>query len=70
MYKIKVDASHVFEVSKADCEALDAVETKSNHYHTLADNQSVKANFLLIFVIKNIEHLNENNLRIYSAPSA
>ena len=43
MYKIKVDASHVFEVSKADCEALDAVETTSNHYHTLADNQSIEA---------------------------
>lgn len=46
MYKVKVNASGSFELSKSDIEALDAIETSSSNYHILQDNQSVKASIL------------------------
>ncbi|WP_299128388.1 acetyl-CoA carboxylase biotin carboxyl carrier protein subunit [uncultured Winogradskyella sp.] len=46
MYKIKVDTSHVFEVSETDIKTLDAVETTPNSYHVLHNNSSIKASIL------------------------
>jgi biotin carboxyl carrier protein len=46
MYKIKVNASHSFDVSKETMETLDAIETSTNNYHILQDNISIKASVL------------------------
>ena len=46
MYKIKVNASNTFEISKETLETLDVVETSINHYHILQDNTSIKAQIL------------------------
>ena len=46
MYKIKVNASNTFEISKESLETLDAVETSVNHYHILQDNTSIKTEIL------------------------
>jgi len=46
MYKIKVNKSHTFEVSKESVETLDAVETSRNKYHILQDSTSIKAEIL------------------------
>lgn len=43
MYKIKVNASHQFEISKQDIDALDAIESIENHFHILENNNSIKA---------------------------
>lgn len=46
MYKIKVNASHTFEVLKESLETLDVVETATNQYHILQDNTTIKAEVL------------------------
>tara|TARA_R110002072_G_scaffold285688_1_gene450499 strand:+ start:572 stop:1048 length:477 start_codon:yes stop_codon:yes gene_type:complete len=46
MYKIKVDASHQFEINKADVEAIDCIETSNNTFHILQENTSVNASIL------------------------
>ncbi len=46
MYKIKVNASHQFEITKADAEALDCIETSDNTFHILQNNTSVNASIL------------------------
>jgi biotin carboxyl carrier protein len=46
MYKIKVNSSHSFDVSKETTETLDAVETSPNNYHVLQDNISIKASVI------------------------
>ncbi len=46
MYKIKVNSSHNFEISKESIEALDVVETTPNNYHVLQDHTSIKASIL------------------------
>ncbi len=46
MYKIKVNASHQFDISKADTEALDCIETTDNTFHILQENSSVSATIL------------------------
>jgi biotin carboxyl carrier protein len=46
MFKIKVNNSHSFDVSKETLETLDAIETTLNNYHILHDNTSVKASVL------------------------
>ncbi|NNE31102.1 MAG: acetyl-CoA carboxylase biotin carboxyl carrier protein subunit [Winogradskyella sp.] len=46
MYKIKVDASHQFEVTKEDIEALDAIESSKNNFHILQDNETIKASVI------------------------
>ncbi len=46
MYKIKVNASHQFEITKADVEALDCIETSDNTFHILQENTSVNASVL------------------------
>ena len=46
MYKIKVNTSHVFEVSKETMDTLDVVKTASNQYHALQDNTPIKAEIL------------------------
>lgn len=46
MYKIKVNNSHSFDISKADFDNLDAIETESNHYHVLQNNSSTKVSVL------------------------
>lgn len=46
MYKIKVNASHTFDVSKENMETLDAIETASNNYHILQDNNTIKASII------------------------
>jgi biotin carboxyl carrier protein len=43
MYKIKVNATHSFDLSKETVEAIDAIKTASNNYHILQDNTSIKA---------------------------
>ncbi len=46
MYKIKVNATRSFDISKEDMESLDAVETSTNNYHILQDSISIKASVL------------------------
>lgn len=46
MYKIKVNNSHTFEVSKESLETLDAAETQHNKYHILQNSTSIKAEIL------------------------
>ncbi len=46
MYKIKVNSSNTFEVSKESMEALDVAETIPNNYHVLQNNTSIKASIL------------------------
>lgn len=46
MYKIIVNATDTFELSKDALETLDCVETSADSYHILQDNTSIKANVL------------------------
>ncbi|MBU2929967.1 acetyl-CoA carboxylase biotin carboxyl carrier protein subunit [Winogradskyella psychrotolerans] len=46
MYKIKVNTSYVFNVSKEDSELLDTVETAHNQYHILQDHKPITAEIL------------------------
>ncbi|WP_299336226.1 acetyl-CoA carboxylase biotin carboxyl carrier protein subunit [uncultured Psychroserpens sp.] len=46
MYKIKVNNSHSFDISKDDLNELDAVETTSDNFHILVKNNSIKASIL------------------------
>ncbi|WP_299124468.1 biotin/lipoyl-containing protein [uncultured Winogradskyella sp.] len=46
MYKIKVNASHQFDLTKTDAEALDCIEITDNTYHILQENSSTKATIL------------------------
>ncbi|MTE26022.1 acetyl-CoA carboxylase biotin carboxyl carrier protein subunit [Winogradskyella ouciana] len=46
MYKIKVNSSHSFDISKDTMETLDAIETTSNHYHVIQDNTTIKASIV------------------------
>ncbi len=43
MYKIKVNASHQFKISKQDVDDLDAIESIENQFHILENNNSIKA---------------------------
>ncbi|MBC2846724.1 acetyl-CoA carboxylase biotin carboxyl carrier protein subunit [Winogradskyella flava] len=70
MYKIKVNSSHSFDVSKETMEALDAIETTSNNFHILKDNISEKATILdadfnkkqyIIKVNNNVYHVDIND---------
>ena len=46
MYKIKVNSTDSFELSKDTLETLDSVETSADTYHILQDNTSIKAKVL------------------------
>jgi len=46
MYKIKVNNSHSFDISKEDLEQLDTVETNANQFHVLENNGSIDASIL------------------------
>ncbi|WP_299095239.1 biotin/lipoyl-containing protein [uncultured Winogradskyella sp.] len=46
MYKAKVNASFEFEVTQEAVNQLDAVETSTNEYHIIQNNESVKATIL------------------------
>ncbi|NRA94230.1 MAG: biotin attachment protein [Psychroserpens sp.] len=46
MYKIKVNNTHQFDISKDDLDQLDAVETSPDHFHILSNQESVKASVL------------------------
>jgi biotin carboxyl carrier protein len=46
MYKIKVNNSHSFDVTKETMETLDAIESAPNNYHILQDNTTIKASIL------------------------
>ena len=61
MYKIKVNATHTFEVTKESMETLDVVETSANHYHILQDNTSVKAEILQTDFNKKTYSIKVNN---------
>ena len=61
MYKIKVNASHTFDVSKESMETLDAIETSHNHYHILQDNTSIKAEILSADYNKKVYSIKVNN---------
>ncbi|WP_405572080.1 acetyl-CoA carboxylase biotin carboxyl carrier protein subunit [Winogradskyella sp. Asnod2-B02-A] len=61
MYKIKVNATHTFEVTKDSMETLDVAETSTNHYHILQDNTSVKAEILQTDFNKKTYSIKVNN---------
>lgn len=61
MYKIKVNATHTFEVTKDSMETLDVAETSTNHYHILQDNTSVKAEILQTDFNKKMYSIKVNN---------
>ena len=46
MYKIKVNSSHSFNISKEIMETLDAVETIPNNYHILQDDTTINASVI------------------------
>lgn len=46
MYKIKVNNSHSFDISKEELNTLDAIETDTNQYHVLQNNSSTKVSVL------------------------
>ena len=46
MYKIKVNSSHSFDISKEAMETLDAIETSPNNYHIIQDNSTIKASII------------------------
>ncbi|MCB0382878.1 MAG: acetyl-CoA carboxylase biotin carboxyl carrier protein subunit [Psychroserpens sp.] len=46
MYKINVNNTHSFDISKDDLNQLDAIETTTNQFHVLQNNTSVKASVL------------------------
>lgn len=46
MYKVKVNASHSFDISQETMETLDAIKTSANEYHIIQDNISLKASIL------------------------
>ncbi|NRD24235.1 biotin/lipoyl-binding protein [Winogradskyella litoriviva] len=46
MYKLKVNDTNTFELSKESLKTLDVIETSVNHYHILQDNTSIKAEIL------------------------
>jgi biotin carboxyl carrier protein len=43
MYKIKVNSSHSFDITKEAMETLDAIESAPNNYHILQDHNTIKA---------------------------
>ena len=46
MYKIKVNSSHSFDITKEAMETLDAIETDSNSYHVIQDSTTIKASII------------------------
>ena len=46
MYKIKVNNSNSFDISKEDLDKLDAIETTKNQFHVLQNNSSTKVSVL------------------------
>jgi len=46
MYKIKVNASHQFEITKDHIEALDCIKTTATTFHILEENSSINASIL------------------------
>ncbi|RZN84098.1 MAG: acetyl-CoA carboxylase biotin carboxyl carrier protein subunit [Winogradskyella sp.] len=46
MYKIKVNNTHSFNVTKEDIDKLDAVETNKNQFHVLNNDTSIEASIL------------------------
>ena len=61
MYKIKVNASHQFDINKADTEALDCIETTDNTFHILQKNSSVNATILKSNFNKKLYTVKVNN---------
>ena len=46
MYKIKVNETHRFDLSKETAETLDSIQETSENYHILQDNTSIKASVI------------------------
>ncbi|MFC0604993.1 acetyl-CoA carboxylase biotin carboxyl carrier protein subunit [Winogradskyella pulchriflava] len=46
MYKVKVNASHQFDISKQDVDGLDSVESSPNNFHVLDKSTSIKSTIL------------------------
>jgi biotin carboxyl carrier protein len=46
MYKIKVNKSHSFDVSKEAMETLDAIKTASHNYHVIQDSRTINASII------------------------
>ncbi|WP_340155632.1 acetyl-CoA carboxylase biotin carboxyl carrier protein subunit [uncultured Winogradskyella sp.] len=61
MYKIKVNSTDTFELSKDTLETLDIVETSTDTYHILEDNTSVKAEILQTDFNKKTYSIKVNN---------
>ncbi len=61
MYKIKVNSSHTFNLSKESLETLDIIETTPLHYHLLHEHTSVKAEILTSNFNKKLYTVKVNN---------
>lgn len=61
MYKIKVNATHTFDVTKESMETLDAIKTLPNHYHILQDNTTNRAEVLMANFDKKLYTVKVNN---------
>ena len=46
MYKIKVNATHQFEIDEKQIEELDCIETSPNTFHILQNNETVNSTIL------------------------
>lgn len=46
MYKIKVNNSHSFDISKKELDTLDVIETTNKQFHALQNNNSIEASVL------------------------
>lgn len=71
MYKIKVNGSHTFDVTKETMESLDVAETATHKYHILQNNTSIKAEILNADFNKKLYSVKVNNntyqVNIYDA---
>jgi len=46
MYKVKVNATHSFDISKETMETLDAIQTSAHKYHIIEDHITIEASIL------------------------
>ena len=61
MYKIKVNNSHSFDITKEAMETLDAIQTSLDNYHILEDNTTIKASIIKSEFNKKLYSVKVNN---------
>lgn len=61
MYKVKVNTTHSFDISKETMETLDAIKTTANNYHIIQDSISLKASILNSNFLKKTYSVKVNN---------